>query len=110
MSDPVQPLPNLPAQEQQTAQEGYIHRSLVGLDEMVNVLLDGSPDETISSRMARWATEDSGIKQHIGSAVCKALNLVSPDHGAKAIAGDLERAETIVQTEESTPTVKEEGQ
>lgn len=111
MSNPVQPLPPSEYQKElgKAKSEGYVHRSLVGFDDFVNVLLDGSPDETISSRCARWDTEDTGLKKAIGSAVCRALNLVNKDHGAKAEAADLGRARQVVKIEEATPTVQEES-
>jgi hypothetical protein len=91
--NPIQPLSpdQLAAQEQRALQEGYVHRVAVGLDDFVNIMLDGSPDETISSRMARWATEDAGLKRDIGRKVSAALNLAQPDHGARAEAADLTR-------------------
>lgn len=92
--DPITPLSptEVAAQEVVASKEGYVKRDLVAIDELANVLADGSPDETISSRMARWATEDHGIKRDIGIAVSYALNLAQKDHGAKAEASDLERA------------------
>lgn len=104
MTDPITPLtPQQTAiQEAQAAHEGYVHRGLVGLDQFVNVLMDGNPDETISSRMARWATEETGLKKDIGVAVSKALDLAQPDHGAKAEAGDEQRAQNVAAIEEKT--------
>lgn len=99
MSDPITPL--TPSQtdlaSEQAAHEGYVHRSLVGLDQFVNVLLDGSPDETISSRAARWATEETpgSLKHSIGTAVSKGLDMFQKDHGAKAEVGDLTRAQNV---------------
>ena len=103
MSLPITPLTpaQISTQEISASKEGYVKRDLVGFDQFVNVLTDGDPDETISSRMARWATEDSGLKHDLGSAVSKGLDLFQKDHGAKAEAGDLERAQTVVTTEES---------
>ena len=75
-------------QEAQAAKEGYIHRSLVGLDQFANVLTGGDPDETISSRSARAA---EGNKLW-GKAMCTFLNVFQKNHGPKAQAGDTERA------------------
>lgn len=107
MSDPITPLTpeQIALQEAHASQEGYIKRDLIGFDQFINVLMDGSPDETISSRMARWATEETGLKQAIGSAVSRGLDLAQPDHGAKAMAGDLERADNVAAIEQ-----KAEGQ
>lgn len=104
MSDPITPLD--PAQtaeaEQHAAHEGYVKRDLVAFDQMVNVLADGSPDETISARMGRWATGETGLKREIGTAVSRALNLFQADHGARAIAGDDARAKAVEKIEESS--------
>lgn len=82
-------------QEDQTAHERYVHRVLVGLDQFLNVLTDGDPDETISSRAARAAEK----KKPWGVALSKFLNLFQHDHGAKAQAGDFERAEAVAKLE-----------
>lgn len=110
MSNPVQPLPPAEFQAAFDPDKNYFRRAAVSLDDMVNALLDGNNDETISSRMARWATEHGGWKRDVGAAVCRGLNILSADHGAKAEAADLGRAELIVKTEEATPTVQQEGQ
>lgn len=89
-------------QEQEALKEGYVRKDLIGLDQFVNVLLDGDPDETISSRAARWATEDDGIKKHIGEAVSRGLDLFQSDHGAKAEAGDDARADKVAEIENTS--------
>lgn len=81
--------------ETQVAKEGYFRKDLIGLDQFANVLMGGSPDETISSRSARWATEDKGLKEEVGEVVSKGLDLFQKDHGAKAEIGDMYRAETV---------------
>jgi hypothetical protein len=72
-----------------------MHRSLVGLDQFVNVLTGGKNDETISARSQRAA--DRGNK--FGQFMCWWLGKIQPDHGHKAEAGDLRRAEEVKQTE-----------
>ena len=99
--DPITPLDPQTTQQQeaQAAKEGWLHRSLVAFDQAVNVIvLRGQPDETISSHSARAAIE--GKKW--GVVVSKFLNLFQKDHGAKAIAGDDQRAENIEQIEEKS--------
>ncbi len=110
--DPVTPLTTeqLQQQELNALHASWFHKSAVAFDQMVNVFADGNPDETISARMARWATEESGFKKSFGSAVCTALNTVSPDHGAKAEVDDLTRAEHVEAVELATPTMQQEGQ
>lgn len=104
MTDPITPL--TPQQERiakkVAATENYLKRDGVALDQFANVVTDGSPDETISSRMARWDKQGTGIKHHVGRFMSKALNLFSKDHGAKAEASDFERAQAVEKIEENT--------
>lgn len=111
MADPVQPLTpdELKQQELKALHESWFHKDAMAFDQMVNVFADGNPDETISTRMARWATEDTGFKQEFGAEVCRALNVISSDHGAKAEVADLMRAEHVASIEEAAPTVEQES-
>lgn len=95
------------AAEQSAASEGYAERGLIAFDMFVNVLLDGSPDETISARAGRWALEPPGLKHDLGTAVCAALGALQPDHDAKAAAGDLERAQAEVTREQDSGLVND---
>lgn len=100
MSDGITPL--TPAQEaqseQQASQEGYLKRVLVAFDIFVNVLFNGREDETISSRSSRAATEG----KLWGIVLSKFLDLFEKDHGAKAEAGDVERAESVIKAEDQS--------
>jgi hypothetical protein len=100
MADPITPLTpaQVTNQEARASREGYLHRTLVGLDQFTNVLTGGNPDETISSRLARSAEQDHTVGK-VGSAI---LNLFQKDHGPKAQAGDAERAERIETIEEQS--------
>lgn len=100
MSDPITPLDpqETQQQEEQAKKEGYLHRTLVGLDQFANVITGGKPDETISSRAARASLKGNKF----GKLVSKFLNVFQKDHGAKAIAGDDARAEQIEQAEEGS--------
>lgn len=77
--------------EAQAAKEGYVMRVLIGFDMFVNVIFNGHPDETISSRSARAATEG----KLWGKIMSKFLNLFQKDHGALAEAGDVQRSEIV---------------
>jgi hypothetical protein len=101
MSEGITPLTpaEVAAQEAQAAKEGYIKRDLIALDMGVNVLTGGLPDETISSRWARGA-EQGHILGELGS---KFLDVFQADHGAKAQAGDTERAVRVIETEALAP-------
>lgn len=94
----VTPLtPKQVAQEEtKAAHDGFIKRELVGLDTFANVdLLGGMPDETISSRCAR----DAAKGYRLGRWMSKFLDLLQRNHGPKAMAGDLERAQAVIATE-----------
>lgn len=94
--------PLTPAQEEKSkasaAREGYFQRILVGADVEANIITGGHPDETISSRAARDAA-----KGHLfGKLLSKVLDIFQRNHGAKAVAGDLERAEIAERLEETS--------
>ncbi len=78
-------------QEQQVRSESYWMRVLIAADMAANVALGGEEDETISA--------DAGLmaKKHefLGVLVSRMLDLVQRNHGAKAAAGDLERASAV---------------
>ena len=99
-SNPVVPLTpqQVQAQEAQAAHEAYIRRTLVALDQFANVLADGVPDMTISARAAIAAEHGSTW----GIGLSRLLNLFQPDHGADAVAGDAQRAETVEVIEEAS--------
>lgn len=100
MSNPVQKLtPEQAARlEARAGNEGYVHRCLVGLDQFANVLIGGKADETISSRCARASVQGKWW----GMGMSSFLNLFQANHGAKAVAGDMERAKNIESTEQSS--------
>lgn len=97
MQDPITPLTpqEIAEQEAEVARENYFRRALVTLDIFINVLCGGMPDETISSRASR---ADLAGKAW-GRWMSWFLNLFELDHGAKAQAGDRERAEAILNKE-----------
>lgn len=93
MSDGITPLTPQQLQKYETKalHQPYWHRLLVALDMFVNVIFNGHPDETISSRSARAATEGKTW----GVLMSKFLDLFQNDHGAKAEAADLERSKEV---------------
>lgn len=101
MSDPITPLTpaQTKAQEQQAAAEGWLRRDEVAVDIAANVVvLKGQEDETISSHAAR--ADEQG--KWWGRTLSRVLNFFQPDHGAKAQAGDVERAENVQRLEEQS--------
>ena len=107
MSDAIIPLTpsEVAVQETEVSKENFVMRDLVALDQFGNVLTGGAMDETISSRLAIDATNGKGISEKVGEAGSKVLDIFQKDHGAKAQAGDLERATTEVSIEQSTGTL-----
>ena len=83
----------------EAATTGYLGRLARAFDVFMNVLLGGLQDETISSRMGRWSTEDAGFRKWFGTLIVRGLNLVDPNHSAVAEESDKERAEIVVATE-----------
>lgn len=108
MSNPVTPLSPLQAAlaQQHALNENYFIRAARELDVMLNVDTDGLPDETISARWARWATQEpknemQRMQKHFGIFACHALNIAQPDHGDRALYGDQAHAEKVVETEKA---------
>lgn len=91
--------------------QGYIARLPRAIDIFANELFGGQMDETISSRMARWATEEpaGSAKHDVGSLICHALNVVDKNHGASAEEADKERAANEVTVEEQAQEVLKDG-
>lgn len=94
MIDPI----NIPLEEAETAQEGYWRRVIVALDQFLNVVFDGLPDETMSTRIYRASLEGRTWGIVLNWLLCR----VQSFHGARATAGDLERSESIEKTERTT--------
>jgi hypothetical protein len=105
MSDPIKTLTpaEIAQNESQVAKEGWLRRDEVAVDIAANVVvLRGQEDETISSHAARADEEGKGW----GRLLSRFLNLFQSDHGAKAQAGDLERAQNIERIEENSKGLK----
>lgn len=84
-------------QEAQASKEGFLKRDLIAIDQMGNVLfLKGLPDETISAHSARAAEQG-----HLwGKVMVHFLDFFQKNHGVKAEAGDLERAQAVAGVED----------
>jgi len=63
----------------------YLFNILVSLDQLVNTILGGYPDETLSSRMGKYAIKGRGW---VPCTICKLLNLFQKDHCIKTIETD----------------------
>jgi hypothetical protein len=90
---------NIAQQEAQAATEGWLHRSLVAIDVAANVIiLRGRQGETISAHSYRAYLEGKAW----GKVLNAFLNFFQANHGAKAAAGDLERAQAMVTLQKKT--------
>lgn len=89
--------------EKNAAGERFPHRVAVALDQDLNVDTGGLPDETISARVRRISDAHSRWGWNpavwLAKALNAGLNILQRDHGQRAQAGDLERAETVAATE-----------
>lgn len=96
---------------QQALAQPYWRRSLTAFDVMVNVWTGGAPDDTISSRMQRWKTDDvpkpNQAKRTVGKFMCGWLGWLQRNHDLKANAGDLARAEA--EETRTTRTLEKSG-
>lgn len=63
----------------------YCWNLLVSIDQLLNALLGGDPDETISSRMGKYVRRGRGW---IPCQLCKLLNLLHKDHCLQSIEDD----------------------
>lgn len=59
---------------------------LISADQFLNTLFFGDPDETISSRMGKWMTEEVSVfKKTFADGLCWFLDLFDADHCVKSI-------------------------
>ena len=63
---------------------GYAARVFVAIDQLLNALLNGDEDETLSSRLGK----DARRGRYVGCVLCKLLDLIDKNHCEKAIERD----------------------
>jgi hypothetical protein len=69
----------------------YLWNILIAIDQFVNTICGGDPDETISSRLGKWAIDGenkSGIRRYIYKVVNWIVELFERDHFKKSIEED----------------------
>lgn len=67
----------------------YIFNILISLDQLVNVLLLGDPDETISSRLGKWLADGKGTwRGLVAHPICQFLRLFDHNHCMKSVESD----------------------
>lgn len=63
----------------------YVWNILIGVDQLVNAILGGDPDETLSSRMGKNIARG---ECKLCKIICYFLNKIDSDHCHKAIETD----------------------
>lgn len=63
---------------------GYLARLFVALDQLLNTILGGNEDETLSSRLGK----DARRGYVVGCVLCRVLGWIDKDHCEKAIERD----------------------
>jgi len=67
----------------------YFWNLLVALDQFVNTVLFGDPDETISSRLGKWLDLPQNTwRYNVASFVCKILRRFDENHCKNSIEKD----------------------
>jgi len=63
----------------------YFWNILISIDQVINTILGGDPDETISSRMGKYAERGRGW---FPKTICKLLHLIDNNHCQNSIERD----------------------
>jgi len=69
----------------------YFWNILISIDQFVNTVFGGSPDETISSRLGKWAKNGKnkqGIRKYIYKVVNFIVEIFEKNHFKKSIEED----------------------
>ena len=67
---------------------------LVGVDQLVNAILGGDPDETISSRLGKKIAKKAD-KNNFYWVLCWLLSKIDPNHCSKSIEEDEGKDEVV---------------
>ena len=94
---------------QSAEHESKFHEDAVAVDVAINeIVLDGQPDETISAHSARVEEDTThGFKHDVAHVLNEGLDLLEPDHGAKAVEADRVRGLDVVKTEDASGLIPE---
>lgn len=67
----------------------YFWNIIIGIDQLINTLFGGDPDETISSRLGKWLVlPHDQLKWKISYTICRILHLFDKNHCIKNIEED----------------------
>lgn len=104
-NDPVVPLtPEQEAEHRASVRKyGYFKRLGIDVDDLGNGLTGGNCDETLSSRIGRDAVKGGRFAR----TAAKVLNVFGRNHCANAQAGDVERAQEVIDAEIKSGDVSE---
>ena len=76
----------------------YLFNILISIDQFVNTVFGGDADETISSRMGKWARDgknNHGLKKPLNKVDNFIVELIEKYHFKKSIEEDERKNETI---------------
>jgi hypothetical protein len=109
MSNPITPLTpaQTEVQENEAAHDNPIVSYLIDGDVFLSEITGGQPNITISTRLADDAVNGHGISKVVGTIGSDILDKFQSDHGAKAAAGDLERAQEAEEDIENSGMVNQ---
>jgi hypothetical protein len=109
MSNPITPLTTAQTavQENEAAHDNPIIDVLIDTDVFASEITGGQPNITISTRLADDAVDGHGVSKEVGKIGSDILDVFQPDHGAKAAAGDLERADEAAKDIEDSGMVNQ---
>jgi hypothetical protein len=66
----------------------YLFNLLVALDQLLNTLLAGLPDETLSSRANKAMIKSARTGKRWGCILCGLLDRIDPGHCGRAVEWD----------------------
>lgn len=77
----------------------YVWNVLIAFDQFCNALLAGDPDETISSRLGKWAAKyehtPDNWRYRVAKSVCFLLHLIDKNHCEESVEKDEGQNKTI---------------
>lgn len=109
MTGPVTPLTKAEttAAEARSLSHPYPVRLLIALDQFGAVLFGARNDTTISGDAGIAAVNGKGVTRVYGKTMSAFLNLFQKNHSAKAVAGDMARAEEAAQYDEDSGVINQ---
>ena len=67
----------------------YFWNILISIDQFVNTVFGGDPDETVSSRIGKWLyLPHTTFKWKVAYGICRVLHVLDKNHCIKSIEED----------------------